>query len=256
VATVPHRVAADRAANLRGAHARRPLSPTELVNQLGRRFSVALGIDLDSQRPAETFKWFLASVLLGARISSTVAERTYRTFQSERLVTPQAILSAGWQQLVDVLDRGGYARYDEKTATKLLGICRAVIDRCGGDLHAIERAARNPADLEQRIMELGSGIGPLTANIFLRELRGLWPKAEPKPSELVVRAARDLGFVPARVKDAERVLESLRAVWAADGGSGGDFPDFEAALVRHGIALRRRTRYSNRINSSAPAFSP
>jgi len=240
VATVPQRVAVDRVPDLRAVQARHRFSPTELVKQLGRRFSVALGIDLDSQRPAETFKWFLASVLLGARISSTVAERTYRSFESERLVTPQAILKAGWQQLVDVLDRGGYARYDEKTATKLLGICRAIIDRYGGDLHAIERAAQDPADLEQRILELGSGIGPVTANIFLRELRGLWPKAEPKPSELVVRAARDLGFVPARAKDPERVLESLRAVWAADGGSARDFPDFEAALVRYGIALRRR----------------
>lgn len=242
MATVSQRVAADRAANPSDVRVRRPLSPTELVTQLGRRFSVALGIDLDSQRPAETFKWFLASVLLGARISSTVAERTYRRFQSERLVTPQAILSAGWQKLVAALDRGGYARYDEKTATKLLGICRAVIDQCGGDLHAIERAARDPVDLERRIMELGSGIGPVTTNIFLRELREVWPKAEPKPSELVVRAARHLAFVPARVKDPERILESLRAVWAADGGSAADFPDFEAALVRHGIALRRRQR--------------
>jgi hypothetical protein len=108
-----------------------------------------------------------------------------------------------------------------------------------GDLRAIERAARDPADLEQRILDLGSGIGPVTANIFLRELRGLWPKAQPKPSELVVRAARDLGFVPARVRDPGRILERLRARWAADGGRAADLPDFEAALVRHGIALRR-----------------
>ena len=97
--------------------------------------------------------------------------------------------------MVDVLDRGGYVRYDEKTAAKILRICQAVVDRYGGDLHALERAARNPSDLEQRIMDLGSGIGPVTANIFLRELRGIWPKAQPKPSELVVRAARDLGLV-------------------------------------------------------------
>ena len=85
-------------------------------------------------------------------------------------------------------------------------------------------------------MELGSGIGPVTASILLRELRGLWPKAEPKPSELFVRAAHDLGFMPACVKDPKRVLESLRAFWAAVGGGARDFPDFEAALVRHGIA--------------------
>ena len=128
VGTVLQRVAADRAVNPRDAQARHPVSPTELVRKLGGRFSVALGIDLGSQRAADTFKWFLASLLLGARITSTLAERTYRSFESARLVTPQAILNAGWQRLVDVLDRGGYARYDEKTAIKLLGVCCAVID--------------------------------------------------------------------------------------------------------------------------------
>jgi endonuclease III len=212
----------------------------QLVSQLGGKFSTALGIRLAPKEPAQTFKWLLASVLLGARISSEIAQRTYREFERAGLVSPQAILKAGWRRLVDVLDRGGYARYDEKTATKLLAICKAVIDRYGGDLHAIQLAARDGSDLEQRIMDLGSGIGLVTANIFLRELRGTWPKAKPEPSELVVRAARDLAFLPGRVQDPKRILESLQAAWTADGGTARSFPDFEAALVRHGIALRRR----------------
>lgn len=40
----------------------------DLVKVIGGRFSSALGIDLSSSDPREIFKWFLASILFGARI--------------------------------------------------------------------------------------------------------------------------------------------------------------------------------------------
>ena len=96
-----------------------------LRGQYPGRFSTDLGIDLSQGRSREIFKWFLASVLFGARISESIVKKTFREFASRAIVSPKVILDTGWDGLVEVLDQGGYVRYDFKTATKLLDLCRA-----------------------------------------------------------------------------------------------------------------------------------
>lgn len=87
-----------------------------LVGQYPGRFSVELGINVSVARSQEIFKWFLASMLFGARISENVVKRTFRQFASRNVVAPGAILDTGWDGLVEILDQGGYVRYDFKTA--------------------------------------------------------------------------------------------------------------------------------------------
>lgn len=213
-----------------------------LVKQYPGRFSNELGIDLSAGRFPEVFKWFLASVLFGARISESIVKKTFREFVSRNVVTPQAILDTGWDGLVELLDQGGYVRYDFKTATKLLDLCRALTENYQADLANLHIAATDPKDLEQRLKSLAKGIGDVTVNIFLREMRDIWEKAEPLPSDLVVIAAKHNGIVPKTVKDRRTVLELLRGAWKKAGMKKKDFPDFEAALVRTGIVIRREKR--------------
>lgn len=86
-------------------------------------------------------------------------------------MTPEAILEAGWDRLVSVLDRGHYVRFDFSTATKLLDISRLLIDRYGS-LANLFRQSRNRKDLATRLQEF-KGIGPVTTRIFLRDLKPL-----------------------------------------------------------------------------------
>ena len=51
-----------------------------IIEQHEGRFSVELGIDLLSGRSREIFRWFLASVLFGARISEGIVKKTFREF--------------------------------------------------------------------------------------------------------------------------------------------------------------------------------
>lgn len=215
-----------------------------LVRSLGGRFSSELGINVAGGDRKELFKWFLAAILFGARISQTLATRTYSEFSKHNLLSPQSLLRRGWDGLVEVLDAGGYVRYDFKTATKLLDVSRALVNRYAGNLDQLHRDAADSRDLEQRLKGLAKGIGDVTVNIFLRELRGVWRKAEPLPSELVLTAARDLRFVPRSLRDPRRGLELLKNAWTAEGNEIEEFPDFEAALVRHGLELRRRASRS------------
>jgi hypothetical protein len=213
-----------------------------VMRQYPGRFSVDLGIDLASGRGPEVFKWFLASVLFGARISGTIVNKTLREFLSRGIVSPRIVLETGWDGLVKILDRGGYVRYDFKTATKLLDLSRALTQTYHADLADLHRAANSPGDLEQRLKSLAKGIGDVTVNIFLREMRGLWEKADPLPSDLAVSAAKNLGFIPRAMKDGRKILGILIKTWQHAGMKKQDFPDFEAALVRAGTEVRRGKR--------------
>lgn len=52
------------------------IAPAELVRSHGGRYASALGIDLAAANAGELFKWFLAAMLYGARISESLAART------------------------------------------------------------------------------------------------------------------------------------------------------------------------------------
>ena len=224
----------------------RTTEPTRvLIRELGQRFSKRLGIALETRKSSEIFKWFLASILFGARITEKVAANTYREFEKENLLTPSRVLKKGWDGLVEVLDNGGYVRYDFKTATKLLEVMGTLEKRYGGDLNNLHEAASSPRDLEERLMSLGKGIGPVTVNIFLRELRGIWVKADPMPQGLVIEASMSLGFTKLAGKDEKEkllILRQLNDVWRQSRIKGGSFIDFEAALVRLGRDFCRKRR--------------
>ena len=221
------------------------IAPGELVRNLGGRYAYALGIDLAGPDAGERFKWFLAAVLYGARISESLATRTWREFAARDALTPGRILETGWDGLVGILDAGGYVRYDYKTATKLLEVSGALLRDYGGDLDTLHEASVDARDLEHRIKDLGKGVGDTTVAIFLRELRGIWPKAEPTLSPLALDAATTLGYLRPGTRDAGRALSRLRWRWTADGQEAAGFAEFESALVREGLRLRRSSRHAS-----------
>ncbi len=132
-------------------------------------YSADLGIDVCSGKEEDLFKWFLACLLFGKPIQQEVARRTYTEFVQEGLLTPEAILRAGWDKLVEVLDRGHYVRYDFSTATKLLEVCASLKEHYGS-LTGLLDQARSRADLSRRLQSF-KGVGPVTARIFLRDLK-------------------------------------------------------------------------------------
>lgn len=157
-------------------------------------YSEQLGLDLAGGRERDLFLWFLASLLFGQRISETIARHTYESFVRHGLTSPQRILDAGWDFLVNpVMREGGYVRYDESKSRKLLRDCRMLIDEYGGLVARLHAVARDADDLQARLLAF-YGVGPVTANIFLRELRPYWAKADPEPLPVVRAVATRLGI--------------------------------------------------------------
>jgi len=166
----------------------------EFVDKFGQPFSEMLDIDLKSRRNGEIVKWFLASILYGMPIRESSATATYREFEEEGVVSASKIVKTGWEGLVSILDDGGYTRYDFSTADRLLEIFRNLQKNYAGDLNRLYASAKGENDLEEKLKDLGRGIGDTTVSIFLRDMRIAWPKAEPRPSPLVALAMRELGI--------------------------------------------------------------
>jgi len=197
---------------------------------LGGRFSTALGIDIDAG-DLEVERWFLAATLFGTPIPTATAERTFHVLDAAG-VTATTALAFAWDDLVDLLDRGGYARYDFKTATRLHTLCEVLGERYGGRVCAIPRSTRTPAELERALDDL-PGWGPVTVGLFLRELRGVWRLAAPGLDPKALGCARHLGVIGVGEADPVARVRSLSAT------CGVDPRDLEGALVRCALGHRR-----------------
>lgn len=158
-------------------------------------YSEELGITLGATSgDVEYFKWFLASILFGGRISETIARKTYFTFERYHLLVPQLILEAGLDFLINpIMREGGYVRYDGRKSSQIMRNCEMLLQQYGGSLTTLHELAEDAQDLESRLLDF-YGVGPVTVNIFLRELRPHWVKADPKPLPIVTELAVQIGL--------------------------------------------------------------
>ena len=200
-----------------------------LLAGFGRLYSDELGIDVSSARPTELYRWFLAAQLFGARIAERVAIRTFMAFGAHGLVTPERLAVAEYSELIQIMGEGGYVRYDGITSRKVQAAARKVLAEYDGDLNRLHDGAADPEQLEQGLMAFW-GVGRVTTNIFLRELRGIWQRANPALGPLASLTAEHLG------------IDDFRAFWAGRALSGYDIRHLEAALTRIGKNFCRRGR--------------
>jgi len=221
-------------------HAVKKQDLATMIKKFGQRYSELLGINLERGDDTELFKWFLAAVLFGAPITETSVLKTYKCFEKHAVLTPEKILKTGWQGLVEILDEGSYTRYDYKTADKLLEVVGNLKTKYDSSLKLLHEKAADSLDLEKRLKELGKGIGDVTVSIFLRELRDIWTKADPKPTPLVILAAKNLGII--RSENPEKAKKELREFWEKNRVESMSFINFETALLRLGRDMRRKTK--------------
>jgi hypothetical protein len=200
----------------------------DVVRIFGGRYSTALGIDVDGG-DNEVERWFLAATLFGARISGRIAARTFRVLDRAGLSRMAVAGRMAWQDLVDLLDEGGYVRYDFRTATRLQAIAAVLRERYGDRVAAIARRHSDYPSVRAALDEL-PGWGPVTVGLFLRELREVWDGAQPPLDDRARLAARHLGLPGG---DAPDDLARLRGL--ADAARL-DVRDLESGLVRLALA--------------------
>jgi hypothetical protein len=197
-----------------------------LVQTLGGRVSAEMGIDVD-RGDREVERWLLAATLFGTRISAAIAVRTYRLMAQARVGTLADVESRSWNELVELLDRGGYARYDYRTVTRLQKLATTLHG------HRIDVLRKDRLDQTRAVLDGLPGWGPVTVSLFLRELRGVWPGVDPPLDDRATQAAHHAGLLDT----SEHPLERLRAIATQ---TGLDLRDLEASLVRLWLAHHRK----------------
>lgn len=203
------------------------------VESLGGRYSAQLGIDVD-RGDDEVERWALAATLFGARISAQIAERTFAVFEQAGVHTLADAGRRDVQSLIELLDAGGYARYDVRTAERLRAIAQELEARYGGRVSA---TLDLPVDQLSAALDALPGWGQVTVGLFLRELRGVRPWIDPPLDARALAAAGHLGLLDPADGSAVCAIRRLRDLARA---ADLDVRDLEAALVRLSLAHRRQ----------------
>ncbi|MEU6293193.1 endonuclease [Streptomyces sp. NPDC046988] len=164
-----------------------------LVDAHGRTYAEEAGIRL-RDTPQPLYRLLVLSHLLSARIRGSIAVATARALYDAGLRNPRRMADADWQERVDALGRGGYRRYDERTATQLGEAARLLTERWGGDLRRLREEADGDRSEVRRLLREFPGVGPTGADIFLREAQLVWPEAGPVLDRKAFQGAERLGL--------------------------------------------------------------
>ncbi|MFD9872335.1 endonuclease [Streptomyces niveus] len=164
-----------------------------LLRSHGSTYAREAGIRL-RDTPQPLYQLLLLALLLSAPIRAGVAVNTARALDEAGLRNPRRMTEATWQQRVDALGRGGYRRYDESTATRLGDGADLLIRRWHGDPRRMRAEADGDVEVLRRLLQDLPGIGPVGADIFLREAQAVWPEVAPYFDTKALRGAEQLGL--------------------------------------------------------------
>jgi endonuclease III len=173
-----------------------------LLDRAGQTYADEAGIRLRDQ-PAPLYQLLVLATLLSARISAGVAVAAAQELFGAGFTTPEKMRRASWQDRVDALGRGHYRRYDERTATMLGDGADLVLGQYRGDLRRLAQVSKKDRDRTHELLQEVPGIGPVGADIFLREAQAVWAWLRPFTDRRVVEGARRLGLPtdPAQLAD-------------------------------------------------------
>jgi len=174
----------------------RPSRP-ELVRAVLDRYPRTYGEELGLRsldRPSALFRLLVMALLMSARIRASIALDAARALARAGWTTPRRMADATWAERARVLNRAGYARYDERTSTMLADTSELLLGRYGGDLRRLRDDADQEPHSERRLLKECKGIGDVGVDIFFREAQRAWTELYPFADARALAAARRLGL--------------------------------------------------------------
>lgn len=194
-----------------------------LLERHGRTYCDELNIPIEQGTPSPLFRWLVASILFSARISADTSVAAARALDDAGWRTAQAMADSTWEQRTKVLNRSGYARYDERTSRMLGDSAAMLVERYKGDLRNLREEARREPDEERKLLKEFKGLGDVGVDIFFREAQSVWEELYPFIDKRAAKAAKEIDLPV----DAERLSKKV---------SKKDFPRLATALARTAIA--------------------
>jgi hypothetical protein len=172
----------------------KPSIVTALLARHGRTYAAEAGIRLARNTPAPLFQLLCLSVLLSARIRADSAIAAAKGLRAAGWTTPDRMAVSTWSQRTKVLNRAGYARYDERTSRMLGDDITILRERYRGDLRRMRDEAGHDPATERWLLQDFKGIGAVGASIFAREVQLVWGEQYPYADDRALESARRLGL--------------------------------------------------------------
>jgi hypothetical protein len=204
-----------------------------LVTRLGGSYSRLLGIKLAGMQSDESFKWFVAAVLLGSPVRAGTALAAYRALESRGLLEARALATTDDAVLVEWLLAAGVTGYTRRIAGTLKLAVQSLVASYDADVNRLHFFAEDEDDLVLRLRQLGRRVPRRAVSLFLREMRGVWDKAHPVLPPAAIEAAQCLGILDEGGSHGEPD-ENLRSMWERSPHADRTYADLEVALVRLG----------------------
>ncbi|WP_018331714.1 hypothetical protein [Actinomycetospora chiangmaiensis] len=191
-----------------------------LLDEAGETFAAEAGISLDD-KPAPLYRLLVLAVLLSSRVQAKLGTRACRELIDSDLGTPAKMGAASHEQVHDALDRAKFLSKDQ-TADALIEGAGLVGDRWKGDLRGMRSEADGDAGRLAELLTEVPRLGPVGADIFIREVQAVWPEFRPHLDGKATDGAKAVGLP----QDAAELADLV---------SGDDLARFAAALVRAGL---------------------
>lgn len=195
-----------------------------LLARHGRTFSSEAGIRLSRGTPSPLFRLLCLSLLISARIGADVAMAASRALADAGWTTPRKMAEATWEGRTRVLNRSGYARYDESTSRYLAATSERLLHEYDGDLRELRAAADGDLDIARDHLRNFTGIGQVGSDVFLREVQSVWGEFVPFADQRALDSAARLQL-PDDAVGLRRLVDDDTM-----------FTRLVAALVRSGLA--------------------
>ncbi|KAJ9131031.1 hypothetical protein NKR23_g11913 [Pleurostoma richardsiae] len=146
----------------------------------------------------------LNALLSSTRISHDIAMRTLGCLIDENYHDLAVLHQSTWEQRTEVLTKGGYVRYREKTATFLGDLAILVENKYNDDAANIlprdEAGEGARTTLSARLKEI-KGLGPMGTEIFLGSIQHFFENVAPfldsrsKKTAIAIRFGEDVDTI-------------------------------------------------------------
>ncbi|KAM0800715.1 hypothetical protein BDR22DRAFT_805850 [Usnea florida] len=174
----------------------------------------------DKPTPETVLSLLYLAMLSSARISHELAYTSLQCLIEAGYQDIETLKDSTWEERTQVLTRGGYTRYREKTATALGELADFIVKEYDSDLNnLLKKAESSPAKVRKLFQEI-KGVGKVTTDIFFNAAQGIWPSLAP--------------FVdPRSMETAERcgLGKDVNALWEAVGKDAVTMCELSSALT-------------------------
>jgi len=136
----------------------------------------------------------LNAMLTSTRISHRIANATLKCVIEAKYHHLESLEGSTWEERTQVLTKGGYTHYREKTATALGDLAKLLRDKYDGDFNnLLLRAKSSPQKIRSLLKEI-KGLGNVGIDIFFGSAQSIWPCLAPFIDSRNMETAKRIGL--------------------------------------------------------------